>query len=341
MFAYVNNCDCFGFPHFMRHYKLYTFDSVKCLFSEAFTGHEVRNSGSGKESLTDHSWQSDHAMYHGFLALHDLTLAILGNAKLASRNSLGHSSSAEDNLTFSSDEPLHDVEVQILSAKEHVKQVFPCEFRLEVLENAFALLFARFEHLAEAGRCLSESMKSLDIAGSGINLNEVRDQEVSAERTSCGDRRKKVVYQKTSVQTNNKRSSETASDEHRAAKLSMDDVTSVEQTDGGFTASRFLVSSAVILNILTMIQECLNDLDDHVQENSLPSEAKHTNNVASCSLRQRSRKLHEYVTEALWRHKLVAPRDAVQEHELGSLSNKNWHSESDGTSGIEITLFQS
>lgn len=323
-----------SFSHFKLSRSLLTFDGASYLFSEASTERGVGSSGSNKDTLPGHSWLSDHALYHGFLALNDLMLVIL-----ASRNSLGQRSSAEDSLPSSLDEVLRDVESRISSAREHVKQVLPCEFRLEVLENAFALLFARSEHLTEAGRCLAESIKSLDAADSEINQNEARRQngrEVSAERTSCGDRRKKVVCQKMSLQKDN-RSSETASDEQRAARLSVDEMLSVEQKDDGCTAPGFLVSSSVILNILTMMQECLNDLDAQLQEYSLSTEG--LNGTGHCSLHQRCRKLCDYVTEALWRHKLVAPHDAFQSDERGGLST-DWRNESDGTSGMEIISFE-
>lgn len=246
-----------------------------CYIDKYFPGHPCSENSSENGQSFESEVVCDTAKYRGYLALNDSMNAILSCAKLYDQQGPYHQQSGQCRSSNSSHMPMlseeYNTEVmhRLDSARQHVQKIFPLDFRYEIIENIYSLIFVRSEHLSETGLSSFGSHQTIDPF-------EIKSEKIESEQRLSSDR--------ISINGVLKK---------QGGLLNVHIVNNAFSENGRSTVLQygFLATTIVIRDILTMIQDCLNEFDSSIQERSLRND----------TLRKRANELRRHVEESLWR----------------------------------------
>ena len=237
--------------------------------------------------------------YCGFIALKNIMLAIL--------------TSLDNDTTKMTDET--NFSDLIAAAKTQLSHLLPLTYRLEIIEDAFSLLFARTEHLS--------TFQGSSTSFSGSIIHSRQDRPDTSDLTDSEGCRKK----KDGSETGLKSESSGFDDHHHPSHLASEK-TVPERT----RSERFLVSAGVIKELLTTLVDCVNDVVICAQDSSLSVEVLCGTNFKSDAVlgirerfHERCARIQNYLENSLWRWNIVS-LGSFQSH-CSSISTSSFESD--------------
>ena len=219
-----------------------------------------------------------------------------------------------------SHEQLYMIEVldRLQEAKACVSLLYPLNYRLEILENIFSLLFLTSEDL----RPLTQS-------------DSVRHRSSFTSTASAG-----------------RHGSTCSSNGPSGGSLNMPP--QPRQSDGEFSAALssvallrskhgFLVSERVAGDLLSVLQDSMFEMRAARYVLTQPTTSGMTNlqpgaiqcSINASSAQQRSAKLEQYINEARWRLQLVSSKHGIREEQRGVTSGRREDQEELSSSSVE------
>ncbi|XP_033125838.1 zinc finger FYVE domain-containing protein 26-like isoform X2 [Anneissia japonica] len=213
--------------------------------------------------------------------------------------------------------PQHTVNIHkdLMCARENLKKIYPLNYRVEVLENIFSLLFVRFDQRLD---CLVKSDSEGD-----DSLEDACPQMHSQH----------FGYARHGLKTTS------SSEVNNSEKLESGSSSSISGLTQRASPPGFLASPDVVDLFLKVFKECLNDLGmtdtQKLDEYNLKGK-RHLHKHLKCSisdteLKQRIVRLEKCTNEALWRFQLVSEKvkgqesysSYIEEEDLGRLINED------------------
>jgi len=252
-------------------------------------------------------------VYYGFCALHNVMTYIVDSQSVG--NCGVNSDIASDDQVLPS---------QLASAGQHISSILMLDFRLEIMEDMFSLLFSRTEHLRDSEdspECQSDSEpethddtkhpgSEFDASPLSEHYEDISDVFNAATHEVLPVENRRVG----ALAAESRCSPMEASSSSRSDELSGSQTVSNSSVQCG-NESGFLARDYVIHDVLTLLHNCCEELS-----NELDTQTAGTQLMA---LRQRVEGLREHITDAQWRLRIAVPDVAGSSEQLQQ--NKRHH----------------
>ncbi|EDV28816.1 uncharacterized protein TRIADDRAFT_52065 [Trichoplax adhaerens] len=340
-------------------YTLHQFTDLTQIDEESVVKILSENSKNLQAKSDDNTVNSDIVTYQCYLALRNIMQAIRNQMRFEDNNVDTPLKNQEHQETNANNYD-HRVTKYLIKSKDVIAQIHPLSFRLEVLENIFALLFLTHEDVRskkqqkyEDSDALPADDVTVDDENYNRNLCSSMDSLESAPETTpiklrfrrstdASDRVLASTPSKTSTDTRGSHvkrinffAQEALQEEIcRESPKSSDSSNSIISKEENNNRSGFICNKNIAANLLTLVKDCLFEIEMDITHFATTStnkneqktvSAKETDNV---NFKQRISRLKTFVNEAKWRLQLVSSNLDLPT-KGSSLKSDDWLSDDD------------